>query len=161
MTGFLPFHATFMLDVVLIALFLVVPILIFGLVQVHKKNYLLHAKIMTGLGLLVFIVVIAFEIDIRIQGGIDAILENSGRKLANTSGFKNLLYIHLFFAISTCILWVITTIGAIKRFGFKAPQPGAYSKAHKLLGKLTVLDILGVAVTGFAVYYMAFIQTIA
>ena len=46
MSGFLPYHATFMLDFVLVALFLVIPILIFGLIQAHKKNYLLHAKTM-------------------------------------------------------------------------------------------------------------------
>ena len=151
MPGFLPYHATFMLDFVLISLFLVIPILAFGLIQVHKKNYLLHAQVMTSLGVLVFVVVIAFEVDMRFQGGIEAILKNSGRQLAYTDGFKTLLGIHL---------WVMTTFGAIKNFGFKNPQPGKYSKTHKIMGKLTTLDVLGVAITGFAVYYLAFIKTL-
>jgi uncharacterized membrane protein YozB (DUF420 family) len=160
MPGFLPFNATFMLDFVLISLVLVVPILIFGLIQVHKKNYKLHAQTMLALGLLVLVVVIAFEVDMRYSGGIEAILTTSGRQLAYTPAFKTLLGIHLFFAISTCILWVFTTIDAIKKFGLKNPQPGQYSKKHKLLGKITTLDIVGVAITGFAVYYMGFIKAI-
>ena len=158
MSGFLPYHATFMLDFVLVALFLVIPILIFGLMQAHKGNYLLHAKTMIFLGLLVFVVVIAFEIDMRFHGGIEEILIKAERSLAYTSGFQTLLKIHLFFAISTCLLWIYTTIFAIKKFGLKNPQPGAYSKSHKILGKLTSLDVFGVAITGFAVYYMAFIK---
>lgn len=159
MSGFLPYNATFMLDFVLVALFIVIPILIFGLLQAHKKNYRLHAKTMLFLGSLVFVVVIAFEIDLRLQGGIEEILIKAERSLAYTKGFQTLVNIHLFFAISTCFLWIYTTVLAIKKFGLKNPQPGNYSKAHKILGKLTTLDVIGVAVTGFAVYYMAFIKS--
>lgn len=158
--GFLPYKATFMLDVAVLAVFLVIPILVFGLIQAYKKNYLFHAKIMTALGILVFIVVIAFEIDIRIHGGIKPILEKAERALAYTPAFEKFLYIHIFFAITTCIVWIMTTFGAIKHFGFKNPMPGPYSKKHKTLGKLSTLGVLGVAITGVAVYYMGFIKSL-
>lgn len=161
MSGFLPFKATFMLDFVLVALILVVPILIFGLVQAHKKNYTLHAKTMVFLGGLVLLVVAAFEIDMRLHGGISAIMENAGRKAADTPFFNQLLNIHLFFAISTCILWIYTTIMAIKKFGLSNPQPNSYSKTHKILGKLTTLDVVGVAITGAMVYFYAFVKDIS
>lgn len=160
MKGFLPYHATFMLDFVLISLILVVPILLFGLFQAHKRNYALHAKTMVFLGILLLVVVAFFEIDMQLSGGIEVILKNADRLNAYTAGFKNLLYIHLFFAISTCILWAYTTILAVKKFGLNNPQPNSYSKTHKLLGRLATLDIVGVALTGFAVYYMAFIKQI-
>lgn len=160
MSGFLPYNATFMLDVALVSIFLVIPILILGLIQAHKKKYSQHAKTMVFLGVLVFIVVLAFEIDLRLQGGIEQILIKSERSLAYTKNFQTLIYVHLFFAFSTCILWIYTILSAIKKFGLKNPQPGAFSKTHKLLARLTILDILGVAVTGMAVYYMAFIKDI-
>jgi putative membrane protein len=158
--GFLPYKATFMLDVAVLAVFLVLPILIYGLYQAHKKNYFWHAKVMTTLGIIVFVVVVAFEIDIRLQGGIKQILEKAERSLAFTPAFEKLLYIHIFFAISTCIVWVMTTFGAIKHFGLKNPMPGPYSKKHKLLGKLSTFGVLGVAVTGVMVYYMGFIKSL-
>ncbi len=158
--GFLPYKATFMLDVAVIAVFLVLPILIFGLYQAYKKNYLFHAKIMTALGIVVFIVVVAFEIDIRLQGGIKSILEKADRILAYTPAFEKLLFVHIFFSISTCIIWVITTFGAIKHFGFQNPMPNAYSKKHKILGKLSTIGVLGVAITGVWVYYMGFVKSI-
>lgn len=161
MQGFLPYNAPLMMDVVIIALLFVTPGLIYGLILVHQKKYALHAKVMTALGVAVFLVVIAFEIDLRIHGGIEKILDTIGRTKAYTDGFRTLLNIHLFFAITTCIIWIITMVGAIKNFSFDNPQPNAYSKIHKTLGRLTVLDILGVATTGVAVYYFAFVAKIA
>ncbi|PCJ58985.1 MAG: hypothetical protein COA79_11540 [Planctomycetota bacterium] len=158
MDGFLPYKATFMLDMVVLALLAVVPILLYGIWLAKKKEYSSHAKVMTSLGLIVLFVVILFELSMIYHGGIEKIMENAERSHAHTNNFLILKYIHIFFSTSTCFIWFLTIYQAIKRFGIKDPKPNDYSKRHKTLAIIGILDIFCVAITGLLVYYFAFIN---
>ncbi len=157
MNGFLPYNAPFMMDFVVISLAIVVPILIYGVYQVKKQKYRHHAQVMIFLGILVFIVVAFFEASMIYLGGIKNIMENAGRSEAYTPHFSNSLFVHLIFSFSTCVLWIYVLIAGVKNFGLKNPQPNAYSKTHKFYARLSIIAILGVAITGLYVYYLAFI----
>ena len=58
----------------------------------------------------------AFEIDMRLQGGIKGILAKRPTPLTLEQNqlFYRVLYVHLFFAITTVPLWATTTILAMK-----------------------------------------------
>ncbi|PCJ62828.1 MAG: DUF420 domain-containing protein [Planctomycetota bacterium] len=157
MSGFFPYQATFMLDLVVVALLAVVPILVYGVILARLKKYALHARVMTGLGIVVLVVVVLFEVDMRLHGSIKQIMIDAGREDAYTSGFFTLLCIHIFFSVSTCAIWFWTIYKAIKKFGLKNTQPNEYSSTHKKLAILAIIDIVCVAVTGLMVYYFAFI----
>jgi len=159
MSGFLGYNASFMLDFVVVALLIVVPALGVGIVLVKKKRFKAHSRVMIGLGSVLLGVVLFFELDMRLHGGIDGIASNAGR-LANvqTPFFLVLLYVHLFFAVSCCILWGFTLRGAIKRFDLRDPSPGTYSPIHIRLARASVISIVLVAITGLMVYYFAFIN---
>ena len=158
--GFLGNDASLMLDVVVCALVLVVPTLLFSifLVKVRRK-YLWHRNIQVGLGIVLLLTVAAFEIDIRVQGGWEAIV-NKPDQPPRISGDQlvyvwNVLCLHLVFAISTPLLWVTTIVLALKRFP-SPPVPGAHSGLHKKLGWASTIDITLTSVTGLYWYSIAF-----
>ncbi|RPI89712.1 MAG: DUF420 domain-containing protein [Planctomycetaceae bacterium] len=156
--GFLGYPASFMLDVVVCALIVVVPVLLFSLYVVKfQRNYALHKKLQLLLAGLLLVAVGLFEIDMQFQGGINGILAKRSRPLTETelASFRNLLTVHLFFAVSTVFLWVATVVAAVRRFS-SPPQPGPHSGWHKPLGWLSSIDITATAITGLLVYYYGF-----
>lgn len=157
--GFLGYRASLMLDVVVVALIVVVPILLTSLYLVKvRRNYAAHRFLQTLLGVVLLIAVGAFEVDMRLQGGIRAILAKRLTPLTPEQllFFDRLLAIHLVFAISTVVLWGLTLTLAWRRFSVP-PRPGEHSALHKVLGWASAIDITLTSVTGLLVYYFGFI----
>jgi hypothetical protein len=159
--GFLGYHASFMLDVVVCALVLIVPAIAFSLYLVKvKKNYVAHRNLQLTLGVVLLLAVSAFEIDIRLHGGWEAIVNRPGSE-ARLTGEElkhatQVLWVHLLFAISTPPLWIATIVLALRRFP-NPPVPSEHSELHKKLGWLSTLDIALTSVTGLYWYYIAFV----
>ncbi len=156
--GFLGYPSTFMLDVVVCALLLVVPTLLYSLYVVKvRKNYLLHRNLQITLGILLLVAVVLFEIDMRLHGGWKNIVLQDPSRLTQKEFalVTQILYVHLVFAISTPILWATTLSLAWRRFS-RPPVPGRHSQLHKVLGWLSTIDITCTSVTGLVFYYFAF-----
>ena len=161
-SGFLGFDSSFMLDFVVSALALIVPVLLYSLwvVKVHKQ-YRLHRNLQLGLGIILLIAVGAFELDMRLHGGWERIVNKDPEDPRLTGDalrhVRLVLYTHLIFAISTPVLWAVTIIQALRRFA-NPPLPGPHSRLHKTLGWLSVGDIVLTSATGLWFYYVAFVQ---
>jgi len=155
--GFLGYKASFMLDVVVVALVLVVPVLLYSLFAVKvQKRYALHRNLQVLLGGVLLLVVVLFETDMRLQGGWRSIV---GKHLTDTGRIDALapiLYVHLFFAVTTALLWPTTITLALRRMP-NPPAPCAHSPLHKTLGWLSAIDITLTSITGLAFYYLAFV----
>lgn len=152
-----------MLDVVVVALVLVVPVLAWSLFEVKvRRNFQRHKLLQMTLGIVLLAAVLAFEVDMRLQGGWEQIINRdpeSPRLLPEQlAAVKRVLMIHLVFAVSTPFLWAATTILAIRRFAHP-PLPGEHSQLHKILGWLSVLDLTATSVTGLWFYYVAFVAS--
>jgi hypothetical protein len=158
--GFLGYRASFMLDFVVVALLLIVPILLYSLWGVKVgRHYALHRKLQLLLGIVLLIAVGAFEIDLHlVQGGWRAVMAKQTPPLseAQLAGVQSVLRIHLLFAATTPFLWLTTIVLALRNFP-KPLAPGAHSGTHKLLGWLSTLDITLTSVTGLWFYYTAFV----
>ena len=162
-TGFLGYPTTFMLDFVVCALVLIVPLLLFSLWLVKfRRNYVGHMRLQLTLGVVLLVAVTAFEVDVQlVHGGWENIVAQ--QKLpesafaAKISAVRPWLLVHLVFAITTPVLWGATIVLALKRFG-KNPQPGPHSRIHSLLGWASTIDITLTSVTGLLFYYMAFVR---
>lgn len=157
--GFLGYKSSFMLDFVVVALVLIVPILLFSLYAVKfRKNFTLHRNLQLLLGVVLLVAVAAFEIDLRLQGGWQAVVNKGSPPLTpeQLAFVKTLLYIHLCFAITTPFFWIATITWALRRFS-NPPQPGQHSGLHKTLGWLSTIDITLTSVTGLVFYYFAFV----
>lgn len=161
-TGFLGYQTTFMLDFVVCALALIVPLLLFSLWLVKvRKQYKTHMQMQLGLGLILLVAVSAFEIDVQmVHGGWENIVAQQNLTpevyAAKIESVRPWLLVHLVFAITTPVLWIITITLALKRFG-RNPRPGAHSRAHSMLGWLSTADITLTSMTGLAFYYVAFV----
>jgi putative membrane protein len=154
MQGFLPFsRAGFMMDFVTIAMIVIVPLVYWGVYEVRvNKNYVLHKKILVATGAILLVAVTAFEIDVRINGW---------RHLAEPSPYYDtllfpVLFVHLFFAISTTALWLVTIIRALKNIP-SPPRPCEYTVRHKATSKWAARFIYCTSVTGWLFYYLAFV----
>lgn len=162
-TGFLGYQTTFMLDFVVVALALIVPLLLLSLWLVRfRRRYAAHMRLQLILGLVLLVAVSAFEIDVQmVHGGWQNIVaqQNLSPELLQSkiSDVRPWLYVHLVFAISTPFLWLTTTILAVRRFGWN-PTPGLHSRVHRVLGWASTVDITLTSVTGLLFYYVAFVR---
>ena len=68
--GFLGTDASLMLDVVVTSLVVVVPVLLWSLwLAKFRRNFTLHKWVQVTLSAVLSVVVILFEVDMRLQGG--------------------------------------------------------------------------------------------
>jgi hypothetical protein len=157
--GFLGYHATFMLDVVVCALVLLVPALATSIYLVKfRRQYAWHRRLQLTLAAVLLLAVAAFEVDIRLHRGWENIVKEARPEMAVESFefARKVLYVHLIFAITTPLLWIATIALALPRFG-NPPSPSRHSPVHKLLGWCSAADLALTSVTGLLFYYFAFI----
>jgi len=157
--GFLGYKTSFMLDVVVCALVAVVPVLLYSIYLVKfRRQYALHKMLQLILGVALLFTVIAFEVDLRLQGGWENVVAKREVPLSKDdyAFVQKVLWIHLVFAISTPFLWGFTIAYALKRFP-KPPHPNEHSPLHKKLAWASTIDITLTSVTGLIFYYFAFV----
>jgi putative membrane protein len=163
-TGFLGYPTTFMLDFVVVALILIVPLLLLSLWKVKVgRQYRFHRKLQLLLGIILLVAVAAFEIDVQLaHGGWENIVAQQNLTpealAAKIAVVRPWLLVHLIFAVSTPILWIATIALALKHFG-KNPAPGLHSRLHRILGWASTIDITMTSLTGLAFYYVAFVRS--
>lgn len=152
--GFLPFsRASFMMDFVAVALVGILILLGLGIAAVkYRRNYTLHKRLQWALSLVLGVTVAGFEIDVRYNGWEEAAKPSPHW---DTLVFPA-LYIHLFFAISAVMVWVVTLVGAGKHFQ-DPPRPSSYSVRHMQMGKAAAVLLVMTAITGWVFFYLAFV----
>jgi putative membrane protein len=156
MPGFIPFsRGSFMLDLVAVAMFAVLPAVAIGVNLVkNKRNFESHKKVMLGISLVLGVAVFLFELEMRMVGWKD---------LAEPSPYFNTylftaLGVHLVCSISTTFLLSATVLLALRKFP-NPPGPNGHSSLHKTLGGLSATGLMLTSVTGWTFYYMAFIAS--
>jgi len=157
-SGFLPTRGSLMLDVVFVAMFAIVPVLMFSIYLVkYRQSYTLHKIIQIISAAVLLIAVVAFEIDVR--------LFTDWEQLAAASPYYQadvwcpvwiVLAVHLCFAVPTPVLWVVVIVQALRRFP-SPPVPGQHSGSHKTWGWVATMGMVLTAVTGWVFYWMAFV----
>lgn len=153
--GFLGTRASFMLDAVCVGMVLVMFILSRSIRQVRvHRNFQLHKRVQLGLAALLAVVLTAFEIDIRLNGW----QERASGELEGTptQAVFTALWIHLFFALTTVVLWITVIVLALRRFS-NPPLPNEHSTFHRRFGWLAAIDMLLTTITGWVFYVMAFV----
>jgi putative membrane protein len=153
--GFLGTRASLVLDVLVLAMLVVVTVLCWSVYQVKfRRRYRLHKWTQVTLGVAVLIVVVLFEIDIRLHGWEIRASGGAGRA-ADVVWYA--LYVHLLFAVSSVVLWPITIILALRNFP-NPPRPDVHSRFHVPLARIAATDMVLTAVTGWIFYWLAFVR---
>jgi uncharacterized membrane protein YozB (DUF420 family) len=153
--GFLGTRASLMLDVLVVAMAAVVAILGWSVYQVKfRRRFRLHKWTQITLGVVVLIIVILFEIDVRLHGWQSRAASGMGQP---ETIVWYALYVHLIFAITSILLWPVTIILALRNFP-NPPMPSVHSRIHVPLARIAASDMVMTAVTGWIFYWLAFVR---
>ncbi|MGD9724037.1 MAG: DUF420 domain-containing protein [Pirellulales bacterium] len=155
--GFLGTRASFMLDVVVLAMVALLPSLAFSIYQVMvRRRYALHKTIQLTLGMVLLVTVALFEADMRIGGWRHRAEASPYAGHNGTDWVTVALAIHLCFAVTSALLWIIVIARALREFPVPV-APSAHSPWHRRVGMAAAIDMACTAVTGWIFYYLAFV----
>ena len=156
MSGFLGTRSSFMMDVVVVAMVVVLPVLAWSCYQVKsRKAYKLHRSVQLVLAAVLGVAVVLFEVEIRFL--VDW-RENAEPSPHYDTLVFPALWVHLFFAVSTSLLWIATVVHALRHTP-KPPGPSEASRSHANLAWASVFGMFGTAITGWVFYWIAFAAT--
>jgi len=147
MEGFLGTRADFIIDLVMVTSALLPFLLLAAILLARKEKYDLHKWSQITLFTTVNLLVLALEIDIRF-GGIDEVIAQS--KYYGSDTLTIVFLVHLFFAISSTLLWFWLIIISVRRY------PVHFRFPHKKYGIITYIDIVLTVITGWMLYAMVF-----
>ena len=153
--GFLGSRASLMFDLVVVAMVVVVAIMGWSIREVcHRRKFLLHKRVQITLAVLLGITIVAFEVDVRLFGWEDRAAGELGGTVSGQIWM--MLYVHLFFAVTTILLWPVVILLALRRFPLP-PEAGQHSSFHRRWGWLAVGDMLLTSISGWLFYWFAFV----
>ncbi len=146
--GFLGTRADLIIDVVMTISGFLPAIMMFTFYLAAKGNIRLHKNMQLGLLLLVTLLVVALEVDVR-SGDLQAAGALSAYH--DSTILSVIFVIHLFFAITTFVGWIWLVVKSSKLYpeGFKTFN-------HKKWGKILFVDIVLTVITGWAMYIIVF-----
>ena len=145
-----------MLDFVFLAMFLILPVMAFSIfLAKYRRQFEWHKRIQLVLAAVLFVAVTAFEIDLNfVTKDWRPLAEPSPLYQSNVVDIS--LWIHLFFAVPTPLLWIFVIVQAVRRFPNPA-APSEYSRTHMFWAWLAAIGMTLTAATGWVFYWLAFV----
>lgn len=156
--GFLGTRGSWMIDMVFVAMFAVLPVLCWSIYGVRRKRaYAGHKRWQLALGIALLLAVSAFELEMRLYGWQHRAEPSPyWRAGALNDWIDWSLLVHLCFAIPTFVLWIVVIIRALRNFP-RPPHPAAHSRSHRRWGWSAAIGMTLTAVTGWVFYWFAFV----
>ncbi|MBK9260325.1 MAG: DUF420 domain-containing protein [Polyangiaceae bacterium] len=126
-----------------------------GLVVPHDTGSSIwkHKRIQVILAAILAIVIVAFEVDMRLSGGIFEMTKES--RFAGTPFLNASIGVHVLLSILTTISWIVLITLSLRRFP-NPPIPGPFSRAHRFWGKFGMLTMALTGITGIELYVIGF-----
>ncbi len=150
-TGFLGTSAPFYMDLITLY-FGMLPFLLGAAVMLAvKKKYELHYKMQMGVFILTLLVVIVFEVGVRLASGYSDFIQQSN---ADTLLMALFLGIPIIIALISVVLWAALIYSAIREFRLKQ-EP--LIRSHKKLGKIVYAGVSVTSIMGVMIYYFLFV----
>ena len=144
------------MDIVVVSMIIILPLLWYSFKKVKEEHqYKLHKNIQLIMFLILFVVVLLFEYDMKQNGGIFEMVKGSAYE--GTFFLNFMIYFHTFLSITTSLIWTVLIIASLIKFGSKNPKPGKFSKTHKLWGKIGMWDMALTCITGLILYIFGFL----
>ena len=110
-TGFLGTRAPLFMDLVTIYFALLPFLVAFSIYFVIKKRYSLHFRSQMFIFVLSMVMVVIFEIGVRVDGGFNAYMQESS---LSYNGVLVYLVVHILIALLTVVAWGITIYSSYK-----------------------------------------------
>jgi len=153
MGGLLGTRAPLFMDVVTLY-FAVLPFLVaFSIYLATQGKYQKHFKSQMAVFVMSLLMVVIFEIGVRIDGGFNVYMQESS---IFYTGAVVYLVVHILFALMTMVAWGITIYSSYKAYreeGMGAP----YFKLHKKRARWVFLAIVINSIMGTLMYPILFV----
>ena len=151
-TGFLGTTAPLYLDIITIYFALLPFLLFFSISYAIKKDFKKHYYSQVIVFAVTLIVVVYFEVGVRISGGIVEFM-----KSANISYIFMIPYliVHVSIALVSVIVWAALIYGGIKNYILEKKD---IPSSHAKFGRYVFLGMTISSFMGVGIYYFLFIQ---
>jgi putative membrane protein len=151
--GFLGTRAPIFMDVVTLIVALLPLLVYFAILFAKNKYYKTHALLQNFIFLFSVVVIVYFELGVRVGGGFKAFVADSG---VSHTYVSIVLGVHIFIAVVTLFLWILLMMRANYEFKKKL-IPGVATKSHIKLALKTFVGIALTSLSGIWVYLLLFV----
>jgi putative membrane protein len=131
---------------------MLLPFLMGGaIVTAIKRKFDLHYRLQLAIFSVTLLVIVIFEVGVRISGGFSAFMQTSN---ANMTYMTIFLVVHILIALISVVLYSLVIYSAHREYRlYKEPL----IKNHKLLARVVFLGMSVTSMMGTAIYYFLFI----
>ena len=143
--GFLGSRAPFFMDFVTVIVALLPFLMMISISLIVLRNKA-HSISQTVLLIVSVIVLIYFEIGVRVGGGFEVFME--GSSVSHDYAYI-VLIAHILISLFTMFIWAFTLIKAKKH---------VRERKHPMMGKITLLGVIFTSISGIWVYVLLFVQ---
>ncbi len=150
--GFLETRAPLFMDITTLIVSLLPFLVAIAIYFAKRGNIKLHSQVQLLIFIVSIIVVIFFEIGVRIVGGYKNFLEGGN---VNHNYILLVLIFHIVIATITLLLWSYLVIKSF--YDYNKSLPGSKSAIHKKIGFILYALITLTALTGIWVYLIIFV----
>ena len=152
--GFLGTRAPLFMDVVTL-FFGLIPFLVGGSIYLAVRGrYRVHFQTQVAIFIATLVMVVVFEIGVRVDGGFNAYMQESALSYGGALAY---LVVHILFAIVTMVAWGITIYSSVKAYRSEgAASP--YFRLHKKRARWVFLAITINSILGILMYPILFIS---
>lgn len=151
--GFLGTRADILMDLVIVSLVAILPLIAWSWMLARGRRYALHKRVQVTMGSLLAFVVVLFEVDMRLAGGIFELTK--GSRFEGTAFLSGSIYFHTALSILTALIWLVLTIASVKKFG-SPPRPTTFGPRHRFWGRLGMIGMALTGITGIQLYIIGF-----
>jgi putative membrane protein len=150
--GFLGTEADFLMDALVSAVPIVFVVMTFAWVKARRGEWTQHRNTQIILSIILGVAVGALEFHVATSDGLDPIIGS----IKSRPSLGVALRVHLFFAITTSVVWVGLILSSLIKFP-SPPEPNNFSRYHRFFGRLGMLTMIGTGLTAVALYLTAFV----
>ncbi len=148
--GFLGTKAPFYMDLITLYFGMLPVLLGSAIFMAMKHKYELHYKMQLSIFIVTLVVVVIFEIGVRVSGGFNEFMSDSN---ANYSAMAIFLAVHILIAIVSVIMWAVLIYSALRQFRLhKKPLV----RSHAKIGKWVYFGMTITSIMGVMIYYFLF-----
>lgn len=152
--GFLGTRADLLTDLITVGYGVIPLVLYLSALRARRGQHRLHRGVQLGCLAVLTVILILFEVNIRVRGGSQALFVNSS--FSETPMLRVTLLVHLAIAVSTYLAWVGLTVVSWRRFG--TSLPGRFGATHRAVGMAIIAGNVATAVTGVWLYVVGFVM---
>jgi len=152
--GFFGTRAPLYLDVVGL-FFVFLPFLMaISIMFAIKGDIRKHLNSQLSLFIVTMVMVVVFEVGMRLSGGFLEYMKSSPISLTFMSIF---LVIHIIIALLTVLLWAYQLIASMKAYK-NSTMDTVYKMRHKKIGRFVFIGLMVTSVMGGSIYYFLFMM---